>query len=171
MLESVNSTLRAGSVLIRNSLRRLCVLCVSAVSALKPLFTAETQRSQRLRREELRLGHYLKSGCPDLRFAFSRSGKNDPRNHTNRVEQAISGSCILVDRFTWRTEVFKPGHHSKSMNWKATLRLPLLPRPKVPNPVFQKMKWNVFSLSARSSQFFDHAHGAVGIKAMHHDRG
>jgi hypothetical protein len=51
----------------------LRVLCVSAVSVFKPLFTAETPRSQRLRREELNLGHYLKSERLDMptRFIFS----------------------------------------------------------------------------------------------------
>src|SRR2546421_590065 len=30
------------------------------------------------------------------------------------------------------------------------------------------MKWNVLGVSAGSPQFLDHAHGAVGIEAVHH---
>jgi hypothetical protein len=42
-------------LLLRNSLRDLCVLCVSAVvECARPIFTAETQRTQRSRRESLR---------------------------------------------------------------------------------------------------------------------
>jgi hypothetical protein len=53
------SLLRGGainiSLLLRNSLRDLCVLCVSAVvECARPIFTAEKQRTQRSRRESLR---------------------------------------------------------------------------------------------------------------------
>src|SRR5437660_10089685 len=46
----------------------------------------------------------------------------------------------------------------------------ILSRPEVSYALFQKMKWNVIGLSSRAPQLFDHAHRAVGIKAVHHDR-
>src|SRR2546429_1724775 len=42
--------------------------------------------------------------------------------------------------------------------------------PELSYALFQKIKWNVIGLSSRAPQLFNHAHRAVGIKAVHHDR-
>jgi len=48
------------SLLVRNSLRYLCVLCVSAVNIRCTIFsTAETQRTQRQRREEVSIVYQI----------------------------------------------------------------------------------------------------------------
>ena len=64
-------------LLLRNSLRDLCVLCVSAVvECARPIFTAETQRTQRSRRESLR---FIKlSAC--AKAALLRSEDKDQRS-------------------------------------------------------------------------------------------
>src|SRR2546422_10921889 len=42
--------------------------------------------------------------------------------------------------------------------------------PEVLDSFFEEMKWNVIDLPAGCSQLLNHAHCAIGIEAVHHDR-
>src|SRR5436853_5814532 len=48
-------------------------------------------------------------------------------------------------------------------------RFTISSRPVIPDSIFEEMEGNVLGLSAGVAKFFNHAHRAIGVEAMHHN--
>src|SRR5882672_4251494 len=57
---------------------------------------------------------------------------------------------------------------SRRFNRPLPQAVPTSPRPEISDSFFEKMKRYVLSLATGSPQLLDHAHGAIGIEAVHH---